>query len=283
MYDDYINRFKRKTEVEKKATSQIGDIIAQSLSKMDVLVNSSTLAIPVAFINKDKEAFSEAVMYTYIDDGVVIGDMINVFDRIYLVYKELKNIKRDGYINKFNLIECNIKFTLNNSEVRAAFKGPLRSKYSEEENLSDNFGVTSSSEAIIIFPNVGPNALNMKQNDYFTVDDQSWRIITIDKITNPGITYAAVEEYFAPDLEKISFNENALPLEEPPTNENILIAGITHNFATEMGYFKADKNINIVERTTSSVRFIIPFNIDEINIEVKRDGQIVSEYYLVRT
>lgn len=283
MYDDYINRFKRKTEVEKKASSQIGDIIAQSLSKMDVLINNSTLAIPVAFINKDKEAFSEAVMYTYVTDGVVIGDLVNVFDRIYLVYKELKNIKRDGYINKFNLIECNIKFILNNTEVRAAFKGPLRSKYSEEETLAENFGVTSSSEAIIIFPNVGPNALNLKQNDYFTVDDQSWRLTTIDKITNPGITYAAVEEYFAPDLEKISVNEDALPSEEEPINENTLIAGITHTFATEMGYFKADKNINIVDRTTSSVRFIIPFNVDEINIEIKRDGLIVSEYYKVRT
>jgi hypothetical protein len=282
MFDDYINRFKRKTEIEKSSTSKIGDIIAQSLSKMDVLVNDSTLAIPVAFINKDRESGNEAVMYTYVTDGVTIGDLVNVFDRVYLVYKEIKNIKREEYINKFNLAECNIKLIVNDIEYRAVFKGPARSRYSTEENLSDNFGVMSSAEATMMFPNVGQYAINLKPNDYFETEGQSWRLTSVDKLTSPGIVYAALEEYFPPDVEKISSNEVALPIEEPVTNENTLIAGVTQTLSTEQGYFTANKKINILERLSDQVKFIIPFGVEEISIQVKNGGVIITTDYQVR-
>ena len=87
--DDYINRFRNKVNIEAKS-ARIGDIIAQSLSKIEVFVEGLPNAIPVAFINKDKESVNEAVMYTYKEDGVTIGNYISVFDRVYLVYKEFK-------------------------------------------------------------------------------------------------------------------------------------------------------------------------------------------------
>lgn len=269
MSDDYIGRFRKKVAGEVKASAQISDFIQQSTSKLGIYLNGSTKAIPVVFINTDKERGNESILYSYHTDGIKVGDYINALGDDHLVYKEIKNIKRENFIDSFNTILCNVLFQFNNSQVKAYFKGSLRSAYSEEENLLDNFGVTSTAEAFIMVP----TSVGIKPNKIITIDDKDWRTLFDDNTTNKGISYITLEQYFAPDLEKISVNETVVPTPQPDTSI-YLIAGKEYTFDTENGYFVTDKKVNILNRTINAVTFTIPFGIEVITIQTKINSVI---------
>ena len=269
MSDDYIGRFRKKVAGEVKASAQISDFIQQSTSKLDIYLNEATKAIPVVFINTDKERANESILYSYHTDGIKVGDYINALGDDHLVYKEIKNIKRENFIDSFNTILCNVLFQFNNSQVKAYFKGSLRSAYSEEENLLDNFGVTSTAEAFIMVP----ASVGIKPNKIITIDDKDWRTLFDDNTTNKGISYITLEQYFAPDLEKISVNETVVPTPQPDTS-TYLIAGKEYTFDTENGYFVTDKKVNILNRTINAVTFTIPFGIEVITIQTKINSVI---------
>lgn len=277
MSDDYIGRFRKKVAGEVKASAQISDFIQQSTSKLNIYLNGATKAIPVVFINNDKERGNESILYSYHTDGIKVGDYINALGDDHLVYKEIKNIKRENFIDSFNTILCNVLFQFNNSQVKAYFKGSLRSAYSEEENLLDNFGVTSTAEAFIMVP----TSVGIKPNKIITIDDKDWRTLLDDNTTNKGISYITLEQYFAPDLEKISVNETVVPTPQPDTSI-YLIAGKEYTFDTENGYFVTDKKVNILNRTINAVTFIVPFGTEVITIKTKINSVIEPVEYEVR-
>lgn len=277
MSDDYIGRFRKKVAVEVKASAQISDFIQQSTSKLDIYLNEATKAIPVVFINNDKERGNESILYSYHTDGIKVGDYINALGDDHLVYKEIKNIKRENFIDSFNTILCNVLFQFNNSQVKAYFKGSLRSAYSEEENLLDNFGVTSTAEAFIMVP----ASVGIKPNKIITIDDKNWRTLFDDNTTNKGISYITLEQYFAPDLEKISVNETVVPTPQPDTSI-YLIAGKEYTFDTENGYFVTDKKVNILNRTINAVTFTVPFGTEVITIQTKINSVTEPVEYKVR-
>lgn len=277
MSDDYIGRFRKKVAGEVKASAQISDFIQQSTSKLDIYLNEATKAIPVVFINNDKERGNESILYSYHTDGIKVGDYINALGDDHLVYKEIKNIKRENFIDSFNTILCNVLFQFNNSQVKAYFKGSLRSAYSEEENLLDNFGVTSTAEAFIMVP----TSVGIKPNKIITIDDKDWRTLFDDNTTNKGISYITLEQYFAPDLEKISVNETVVPTPQPDTSI-YLIAGKEYTFDTENGYFVTDKKVNILNRTINAVTFTVPFGTEVITIQTKINSVIEPIEYEVR-
>lgn len=275
--DDYIGRFRKKASGEVKATAQISDFIQQSLSKLDVFLNQSTKAIPVVFINNDKERGDESIMYSYYTDGIKVGDYIKAFDSYHLVYKEIKNVKREKFIDSFNTIACNTSFEFNNSTIKAYFKGSLRSFYSEEENLSDNLGVTSTAEAFIMVP----TTVGIKNNKILNIDGKYWRTLFDDNTTNKGISYITLEQYFAPNLDKMSINETVVPTPQPDTSI-YLIAGKEYTFGTENGYFVTDKKVNVLNRTINAVTFTVPFGTEVIKIQTKINSVIEPIEYEVR-
>lgn len=277
MSDDYIGRFRKKVAGEVKASAQISDFIQQSTSKLNIYLNEATKAIPVVFINNDKERGNESILYSYHTDGIKVGDYINALGDDHLVYKEIKNVKRENFIDSFNTILCNVLFQFNNSSVKAYFKGSLRSAYSGEEDLLDNFGVTSTAEAFIMVP----TSVGIKPNKIITIDDKDWRTLFDDNTTNKGISYITLEQYFAPNLDKMSVNETVVPTPQPDTSI-YLIAGKEYTFDTENGYFVTDKKVNILNRTISAVTFTVPFGTGVITIQTKINSVIEPKEYEVR-
>ena len=278
--DDYINRFKNKVGLENTASARISDIIAQSLSRVEVLLERLQKAIPVIFINKDKEGGDESIMYSYKTDGVRIGDYVTAFDKSHLVYKEVRNLKREDYIDCWNTAMCNINFEYGGNTIKAFFRGRLRAVQSEEENLKLNFGIDSSVEAYLVVP----SSYNIARNEPIVINGEGWRTISIDSSTNAGISYVSLEEYIIANTTKTSVNEDTEPgptLE--PDNTPVLKSNLTLDFTTEDGYFTADKKLKIIERTATNVKVIIPSEVSEINISIKQDGLVVSTLYYVRS
>lgn len=279
--DDYFGRYRSKVGAVNKTIYKSQDFISKSTSKVEVLLEKSNTAIPVIFINKDKEGISEAVMYCYHDAGVEIADYINFLGRTYLVISEIKNLEREDYIDAYRLVICNVDLEINGTSFKAYFRGALKSVQSEETRLAQNFGLDSLGDAYIITPaHVGTTL-----NQVIIINGLGWKVKYIDETTNDGISYVALEEFVLINTSKASVNE----IEEEPlmvlqsfevfTPE--LKPGITHTFNTESGYIKTDQTINILERTANYVKFIIPFHIKDITIETKNNGEIISEYYKV--
>lgn len=281
--DDYINRFRRKVGAGATISGQIEDLIAESTSKVEVYLEGNENAIPVAFINKDKETGDEAVMYTYAEDGVAVGNYITFLDKTYLVYKEIRNIKRENFIKAFNLIGCNIHFThlVNNiaTDIKAFFRGSLRSPRLEERSLADELGITSIDKVYILLP----SKYKMRVNEDINITDidgvdKGWKTTVVDSISNPGISYVAMREFSIADTNKIS--ETQKPDYDPTLKE--LIAGIEYTFDTQSAFIKANKPIKIISRAATSVKFSVPFGTGDIIITIKKDGLESSTSYVVR-
>lgn len=276
--DDYLTRFRNKVDVEQTVRSSIGDIIAESLSKCEVYVNESQTAIPVIFINTDKESGDESIIYSYSTDSVVVGDYVNFLGTDHLVYKEIKNLKREGYIDSFKTILCNISFALGAATIKGYFRGPLRTANSDEGDLAESFGVDSKGESLLVIP----STVALGYNDNIIIGDQGWRVVKIDKLTNTGISYLTVEEFMQVNTTKVSDNEPETPVVPPivPVLPQ-LSAGITYTFNTEEGFIKSSSEINILERKSAFIKFIIPFGVSNITITTKEEGIEVPVAYKV--
>lgn len=279
---DYLTRFRNKASVIQEATSKISDFIAASTSKINVVVEGQVNAIPIVFINNDKEGIDEAIIYTYAENGLSVGKYFTWEEWTYLVYKEVKNVKRENYIDSFNAVKCNINFELNGSNIKAHFQGPMRLHRSILDEAAQTLGFDAKIRSVIMVPSV----YNIKINNEFYIEDTGWRVESLDKFTTPGISYLNMALKNLVDTEKISTNEPeitpllmsmdiAAPIEE-------LDPGITYTFNTEDAYFNSSAQLNIKERKKTSIKFSIPFGVKELEIETKELGGIIKKSYKVK-
>lgn len=278
---DYLTRFRNKASVIKEATSRISDFIAASTSKIEVMVEGQVNAIPIVLINNDKEGVDEAIIYTYIDNGLSVGKYFTWEEYTYLVYKEVKNVKRENYIDSFLAVRCNINFEFNSVNIKAHFRGPMRLHRTVLDEAAQSLGFDANMRSLVIVP----NNLGFKINSEFYIEDQGWRVESLDKLTTTDITYLNIALKNLVDTEKISENE---PEEEAPLLMSFaapveeLDPGITYTFDTEDAYIKASSPINIKERKKTSIKFIIPFGTKELEIETKKAGEIITKSYKVK-
>lgn len=279
--DDYINRFRRKNGAGAKISNQIEDFIAESTSRIEIYLEGNVNAIPVVFINNDKEGIDEAIIYTYKDSGLSVGKYFTWEEWTYLVYKEIKNVKRENYINSFNAVKCNINFDFNGSNIKAFFRGPMRLHRTVLDEASQSLGFDANMRSVVLVPSF----LGIDLLTEFYLDGTGWRVETVDRFTTPGISYLNIALKNLVDTTKVSINE---PLVQPLLlNESVaaieqLDPGITYTFNTEDAYIKSSAPIEIQERRKTSIKFIIPFGTKELEIETKQLGEIIKQSYKVR-
>lgn len=91
----------------------------------------------------------------------------------------------------------------------------------------------------------------------FLVKNKPYRIIEIDDITNPNISYCSLEFDFVDKQENI----------KEAVDEAALLAGVIVTMSTQNGVFAASKDVEIVSLTSDEVKFKIPFGTDKITIK----------------
>lgn len=273
--DDYIERFRNKADIQLAESASPVDIIANSLSRTEVILERLQTAIPVIFINNSKESGDESVVYSYRTDEVRLGDYLIVKDNYYLIYKEIKDFKREEIVDRWNAVSCNVNFTFKGNSIRAYFLGSLRSDSSEEVSIARGFAVLSEGTALLVLPSY----YTFKTNESFKIGDEGWRVKYIDKITNPGMTYLTIEQYVIPNKEKQSETES---VDYAPTLV-VLREGVRTTLNTEDGYFNAVPRVEILERTANYISFRVPYGIETLEIYVKENGVVVQNQYEVRS
>lgn len=126
------------------------------------------------------------------------------------------------------------------------------SKYTDQE-FSKNLLLTKKEKPILIIPSYPWLAVGTR----FLVKNKPYRIIEIDDITNPNISYCSLEFDF---IDKQGNIEEAV-------DETALLAGVVTTLSTRNGVFETSKSVEIISLTENEVKFKVPFGIDKVTIK----------------
>lgn len=84
-----------------------------------------------------------------------------------------------------------------------------------------------------------------------------------------------------------SYIVNVVRTDPEIVTEEIIVSdtekGIGHNIpvtlTTEGGYFKYTGNLKVMKRSATEIVFLLPFGVDNVEISVKKDGEVVTYHY----
>ena len=237
-----------------------------------VVIHSLRLNVnkQAALIITDKEGPDTNLVFTYRervkDNELLKGDYYTWRDKTYLVYEDV-DIVRDVDYKKQKSYQCNVSFEYNNTIWYGYYVASL-AKY-VDITLQGNLNITDNDKPILVLPQVDWMAIGVK----IVINGKPYKIIDFDAITNSGIVYCSLDRDFVNKQEDVITEYDGA----------VLTAGIESEVNTNYGYFKADKNVDILSKTYTSVKFIIPYGIDNITITTKDElkNDIVTEYKVV--
>lgn len=248
----------------------------------EMTITTTVTASVVSEQEKDK-----AYIYTTVDDDLDIGTVWGAKGLHWLIAEEIVTIK-DVNWHKYLAYLCNIEV----ENTWGFFKGPEKN-YVNIKN-EQNASLESLQRPVLILP---INILGFE--DKIVINKRPWLVQEWDTISSPGIVYYSlrattiskeVAEEHADELVYIErAQDRVTPIviepEENPEEPNEFIIGneIEVTLPTQQGYFGFDnKQIKIKQRSSTSVTFMLPFGVNEVTVETKEGGQVVTRHYVAK-
>ena len=279
-FSRFQERNKKRTVAQNKLNT---NFIFKSYPSIEIQ-GSADQKIQASIANKQEKDY--AYVFTQRQDELEIGSVWTAKNLHLLITEEITIIK-DVNWHKYHALLCNVQI----DNHWGYFKGPEKSFLDvvlEKEVIWE-----SPQKPILVLPE---NVLNFR--DKIVIKGRAWLIQEYDAISTPGLVYYSLKpttiskEVAAENTGKDIYVEKH---EEPIINvvENPIsllsvdsVFNISPNvpitLSTEDGYFKTtNKNLKIEKRTASMVVFSIPFGIQEVAVEVKEKGDIVTKTYRV--
>ena len=246
---------------------------------------AAPIIIHILRLDKDREAtmvFTDtegpdtAIVFTpkqqnHYDDLLKM-DYYTWDDKTFFVYEDVLIAREVSYI-KQKAYQCNVTVRLlhdqcmyySTNECKGYFISSLRSYVDTE--FQQKINITDKEHPVLVIPRQEWVANGM----VIDIEGKPWKIINYDAITNPGIVYISLER---------DFFKKGNDLIEMPI-ENILKAGIIYTFNTQDGYFNSSSPLLIKSKTSTEVKFEIPYGISEIEIEIKDKQEMIKQTYKV--
>lgn len=274
-----FDRFKERNKIRANATVRSNSTFIFK-GYNSTLIKNGTSELQAAVVNQQEK--DSAYIYTQLNDHLQIGSCWEAKTLHFLITEEIITIK-DVEWHKYLAVLCNI----NLDGIWGRFIGP-EEKYVATA-LKQDILLTSQQKPIIILPS---NTLNF--GDKVIIKNRPWLVQEYDNISTPGITYyslsaTTVSNHVAEENQGKDFyieraNNTEFLVNEDIKQENEVIK-IGHNMnitlATENGYFKYDNaNIKVLSRKEKEVIFNLPFGVDKVNINVQKEGEVVSATYV---
>ena len=135
----------------------------------------------------------------------------------------------------------------------------------------------------------------LNYQDKIVISGRPWIVQEYDTISTPGITYYSLAPTTVSKAEQEKhigattyiipaenpFDEITITPEHQQDNTFTIAENIPVTIQTEDGYLKySNRNIKIIEHTSTKVVFCLPFGVKETSITVKQEGNIVSYNYV---
>lgn len=263
-----------RTVAKKRATcfdTRSAAFITQGKLSKDIYHKRKNKIIKAGLVYRYQEGPDEVMVYTFQNDDLRKGDYF-IHDHVnYLVYENQKLVDDNLNHVKQKAVECNVSFNFGEEVYQGYFKSSLR-RYNDEEFQGKQV-LNPEEKPLLILPK---NA-NLTINSEFIIEGKPWRIIEYDDITNKGITYYYLERGIKTnvvepieEIEPLTVSAFSTSVEIPTLN-----AFDEHSFETVDGVFSSMPKVNIVERTSTLIKFTIPFGVEEITIFTGIEGNVI--------
>lgn len=283
-----FERFKNRNSKHIEAQSLINTHFLLNGYSSTIITNTTynngeltTKKLQAAVVNQQEK--DKAYVYTKLEDVLDMGSIWTA-KTLHLLIAENIVIIKDVNWNKYLAYLCNIEV----EDTWGYFKGPEKTYV----NIQNEQGASLESlqKPILVLPE---NILGFA--DKIVINNRPWLVQEWDAISSPGLVYYSlrattvskeVAEKHAGEkvyIERVSNDFTPLPIEpeQSSDNEYTIANNVNITVATEEGYFKFNKKIDIKKHTATEVIFSIPFGITEVIIETKQGGAIVSKTFVV--
>jgi hypothetical protein len=278
--------FRDRTKIEKEiSTGNVANFIDNSLSSTTINHLRLEEDIPAVLTRNHNEGNDEIILFTHYENdseeyNLQVGDYIKHNTKHYMVYMEYDHPLRGKYL-KYNLLECNIIIKFDNFSQYGSYFSSLRS-------FSGSSGKTYG-ELIVKVENGKPvvvtaDSPSLKVNGRFLAANEGFRILSIDRISNQGIAYLSVEPAPYNAFTDNKIENKAVTTNAPTINipENSLRKGEEKVILTNAGFVSFDPYVKIKKRTSTTVTFVVPFDINLLDITTKNtNGEFVLTSYEV--
>lgn len=288
-----FSRFQERNKKRTVANSKLNtNYIFKGYPSIEI-IGSADEKIQASVVNKQEKDY--AYIFTQLDDKLSIGSTWAAKNLHLLVTEEITIIK-DVNWHKYHALLCNVQV----DNQWGYFKGPEKSFLDvalEKETVWE-----SPQKPILVLPLKEDKEDKEEKKlldfrDKIVIKGRAWLVQEYDAISTPGLIYyslkpttvskEAIEENINKDIFVEKFEEpNIVVVEEPiqQTRSNFIqiSANMDIKLSTENGYFNSNNdNLNILKHTAKEVVFSIPFGVDEVVVEIKEKGNIVSKTYRV--
>lgn len=244
---------------------------------------SADQRIQASVVNKQEKDY--AYVFTQTQDELAIGSIWTAKNLNLLITEEITIIK-DVDWHKYHALLCNVQI----GNHWGYFKGPEKSFL--DVALEREVVWESPQKPVLVLPE---NVLEFR--DKIVIKGRAWLVQEYDAISTPGLVYYSlkptsvskevaeqnagksiyIERYQEPGVVIIDNPVQMLNVESVEmVSKNIPITVQTQN-----GYFKSNKRVEIINREDDKVVFIIPFGVEEVEIEIKEKGDRISKIYRV--
>ena len=237
-----------------------------------VLIHAIRLDVDkkAAIIITDKEGPDTSLVFTYEEreqnNNLLKGDYYTWKDTTYLVYEDCKLVRETAY-RKQKSYECNVNFSYDGETYYGYYVSSL-AKYIDT-TLQGKINITDNEKPILILAQLPWIKVGAK----LVITGKPYKIIDFDAITNDGIVYCSLDRDFIDNNEDI----------KEYIDTNALVAGREIVLNTNYGYFKSSCDVDIISKSYTEVKFVIPYGINNITITTKdaNKNNIEKEYRVV--
>lgn len=234
----------------------------------------------VVLTRDHKEGNIEIILFTYPvekEKKVEVGDYIKHKHKNFLTFMEYDHPLSNDYY-KYKILECNIIIKVDDLELPAAYFSGMRKFINSTSSNAE--GLTS------IFENAKPIVVvkddpMLKVNFRFLAANEAYKVINIDRISNPGIAYLSVEavplNVMTDDLEegKVITYE---PKEIEPRLEPVYKKGEIISLGIIDGFVSFEPSVEVMTRNRNEVIFRVPYDINKLIVKTKdTDGNIITD------
>lgn len=278
-----FSRFQERNKKRTVASNKLNtSFIFKGYPSIEIK-GSADQRIQASVVNKQEKDY--AYVFTQTQDELAIGSIWTAKNLNLLITEEITIIK-DVDWHKYHALLCNVQI----GNHWGYFKGPEKSFL--DVALEREVVWESPQKPVLVLPE---NVLEFR--DKIVIKGRAWLVQEYDAISTPGLVYYSlkptsvskevaeqnagksiyIERHQEPGIVIIDNPVQMLNVE----SVEVVSKNTPITVQTQNGYFKSNKRVEIISREDDKVVFIIPFGLEEVEVEIKEKGDRISKIYRV--
>lgn len=266
-----FERFKQRNMLLNKSQKDVNkSFVIDGYASVKITNDEDGTSLIAYVYNKQEKDMG--YIYTDYEQQLTVGSCWEAKGLHFLITEEVV-IMKDVAFRKYVALLCNID------------AGNQWWYFKKDDcidtTLKENAFIKSLAKPILVTPGTP-----FDYNDKVVILNRAWLVQEYDNYTNVGVTYYSLtpttvsKEELEKREEQEPIIETVEEIEVPVETQYQIVPNQIYELATEDGYFKSSSNlVKVTSRTSSLVKFSIPFGVSSVTITVKQNGELVELTY----